>query len=229
MVILGDSIVAGWGLRPEESYPALLNGRLATLGWQVINAGYPGDTIVQGALRFARDVAAHQPDLLLLAFGLNDGCPVRTASDRWREQLLTSRRLGCERAWLRLPRRLPWRHREPLAGRPRTRPGLFGATLARLAQNGRRLGAQVCLLSLTPVDGPRLPWPAQCESYQRYQGIIARVAHRKSLSYLDLWAPGDPAFDRETMWVADGVHLNAAGARWLADRVHTHLVAEGML
>lgn len=229
MVILGDSIVAGWGLAPEESYPALLNRRLAPLGWQVINAGEPGETIVQGALRYDGDVAARQPDLLLLAFGLNDGCPVRNASDRWREQRLISRRLGCERSWLRLSRRLPWRHREPRPGRPRTRPAMFEGTLARLVRNSRRLGAEVCLLSLTPVDGPRLPWPGQWESYQRYQGIIARLARREGISYLNLWSDGEPAFDGDSMWVDDGVHLQAAGARWLADRVHAHLVAEGML
>jgi len=229
MVILGDSIVAGWGLRKEEGYPALLSRRLAPLGWQVINAGVPGETIVQGALRYDRDVATHQPNLVLLAFGLNDGCPVRNASDRWREQLLISRLLGCERAWLRLSRRLPWRHREPPPGRPRTRPALFKGTLARLARHSRRLGAKVCLLSLTPVDGLRLPWPGQWESYRRFQAIIAGVARREGLSCLDLWSDGEPAFDGDSMWVADGVHLQAAGARWLADRVHAHLVAEGML
>jgi len=229
MVILGDSIVAGWGLSPQESYPSLLQRRLAPQGWQVINAGVPGETIVQGALRYDRDVAARQPNLVLLAFGLNDGCPVRNASDRWREQLLISRLLGCERAWLRLSRRLPWRYREPRPGRPRTRPALFQSTLTRLARKSRRLGAEVCLLSLTPVDGPRLPWPSQWQSYRRFHEIIAGVARRERLSYLDLWTDGEPAFDGDTMWRADGVHLEAAGARWLADRVHAHLAAEGML
>ena len=31
------------------------------------------------------------------------------------------------------------------------------------------------------------------------------------------------------MLAPDGVHLTAAGVRWLANRVHTHLIAEGLV
>src|SRR5690349_18856531 len=53
IVAFGDSLTAGYGLSPEESYPSLLQKRLATDGfnYEVVQAGIPGDTSAGGVRR----------------------------------------------------------------------------------------------------------------------------------------------------------------------------------
>jgi len=74
LVILGDSLTAGLGLAANESYPALLQGRLDAQNYQVriLNAGVSGDTSAGGLRRL--DWALDQRTSgLLLALGGNDG------------------------------------------------------------------------------------------------------------------------------------------------------------
>lgn len=74
IVILGDSITAGYGVDPAESYPALLQQKIdaAKFPHQVVNAGVSGDTTSGGARRV--DWVLRQPvSVLVLALGGNDG------------------------------------------------------------------------------------------------------------------------------------------------------------
>lgn len=80
IVALGDSVTQGLAepdhFLHDQVYHAHLKRRLERqyplATFSVINAGADGQTAVDGLKRFDRDVAAHQPDLLLIAFGLND-------------------------------------------------------------------------------------------------------------------------------------------------------------
>ena len=89
VVALGDSITAGWPGPPGEAWPALIESRLRAaypdVAWQIINAGTPGDTAPMGYARFEREVAGHVPDVVFIAFGLNDCHRARHALDRWFE------------------------------------------------------------------------------------------------------------------------------------------------
>ncbi|WP_178860907.1 GDSL-type esterase/lipase family protein [Thiomicrorhabdus cannonii] len=69
IVAFGDSLTLGVGVKPEQSYPAVL-ARLS--GRKVINAGVSGETTAQGLERLAEVVAAHQPKLVILLEGGND-------------------------------------------------------------------------------------------------------------------------------------------------------------
>jgi len=74
IVILGDSIAAGYGLDPDESYPALLQKKVeaAKLPYLVVNAGLSGDTTAGGLRRI--DWILKQPiDILVIELGGNDG------------------------------------------------------------------------------------------------------------------------------------------------------------
>ena len=74
VVVLGDSITAGYGLKKEEAYPALLEKRAVAEGYkiEVVNAGLSGDTTRGGLRRIA--VLARRPiDILVIALGGNDG------------------------------------------------------------------------------------------------------------------------------------------------------------
>jgi acyl-CoA thioesterase-1 len=69
VVFFGDSITDGYGVHPEESFPALVGG---ALGVAFVNAGVPGDTMGAGLARMERDVLAHRPRVVVVEFGGND-------------------------------------------------------------------------------------------------------------------------------------------------------------
>lgn len=74
VVVLGDSIAAGYGLDPSEAFPALLQEKIdaAKLPFKVVNAGVSGDTTASGLRRI--DWILKQPlDVLILELGGNDG------------------------------------------------------------------------------------------------------------------------------------------------------------
>lgn len=76
VVALGDSLFAGYGLRPEQAYPVRLEAALRARGInaRVINAGVSGDTSADGLARLAFTLAnqPQRPDLVLLCLGGND-------------------------------------------------------------------------------------------------------------------------------------------------------------
>ena len=74
VLVLGDSITAGYGLKKEDAYPALIEKRAIAEGHKikVVNAGLSGDTTIGGVRRIA--VLARRPiDILVIALGGNDG------------------------------------------------------------------------------------------------------------------------------------------------------------
>jgi acyl-CoA thioesterase-1 len=74
IVAFGDSLTSGPGLRPEQTYPALLQARIAAEDgdYRVVNAGVSGDTSGEALRRF--DAAlVHETEIVVLAIGINDG------------------------------------------------------------------------------------------------------------------------------------------------------------
>lgn len=74
IVAFGDSLTAGFGAEPGNSYPDFLQKDLdqAGLRWRVVNAGVSGDTTTDGANRVG-EVLAYKPRIVILEFGGNDG------------------------------------------------------------------------------------------------------------------------------------------------------------
>ena len=74
IVAFGDSLTAGLGVSPDDSYPAQLQERLDQAGYhyRVINAGVSGDTTA-GGLRRLDWVLKSRPDIVILELGANDG------------------------------------------------------------------------------------------------------------------------------------------------------------
>jgi acyl-CoA thioesterase I len=73
IVAFGDSLTAGLGVAPEQSYPALLGARLQAEGYpyRVVNAGVSGDTTAGGVRRV--DWALRlKPEIVIVELGAND-------------------------------------------------------------------------------------------------------------------------------------------------------------
>ena len=74
ILFYGDSITAGYGLSPDEAYPALIQAKIdaAGLPWRVVNAGLSGETTAGGLRRL--DWILRQPvDIFVIELGGNDG------------------------------------------------------------------------------------------------------------------------------------------------------------
>ena len=74
IVVLGDSLAAGYGLDLSEAFPALLQKKVdeAGLKFSVVNAGLSGDTSA-GGLRRIDWLLKRRVDVLVLELGGNDG------------------------------------------------------------------------------------------------------------------------------------------------------------
>ncbi|KAA0943266.1 arylesterase [Pseudomonas sp. ANT_H14] len=75
VLIVGDSISAGFGLDTSKGWVALLEQRLKSEGFddKVVNASISGDTSAGGLARLPAALAEHKPDLVILELGGNDG------------------------------------------------------------------------------------------------------------------------------------------------------------
>jgi acyl-CoA thioesterase-1 len=74
ILFLGDSITAGYGLDPEQAFPALIQEKIDAKSWKfkVVNAGQSGDTSAGGLNRLDW-LLKNRIDILILELGANDG------------------------------------------------------------------------------------------------------------------------------------------------------------
>ncbi len=74
IVAFGDSLTAGYGLAPQESYPALLQKMIDADGfkYEVVNAGVSGDTSAGGVRRIDWSLDAGNVRFVILELGAND-------------------------------------------------------------------------------------------------------------------------------------------------------------
>ena len=74
VLAFGDSLTADYGVKDEESYPSKLQEKISSAGFphKVVNAGVSGDTTA-GGVRRIRWLMKHEPEIVILALGANDG------------------------------------------------------------------------------------------------------------------------------------------------------------
>ena len=74
ILFLGTSLTAGYGLQPDEAYPALIQRRLDSIGlqWRAVNGGLSGETSA-GALRRLDWLLQGPVRILVVETGANDG------------------------------------------------------------------------------------------------------------------------------------------------------------
>ncbi|MDD9155130.1 multifunctional acyl-CoA thioesterase I/protease I/lysophospholipase L1 [Aliivibrio sp. S4TY2] len=75
LLILGDSLSAGYNMPIEQSWPSLLPLQLEKLGkiTKVVNGSISGDTTGNGLDRLPTLLKQHQPNYVLIELGANDG------------------------------------------------------------------------------------------------------------------------------------------------------------
>lgn len=75
ILVLGDSLSAGYGIATEQGWVSLLARRLKDQGlpYRVVNASISGDTTAGGLSRLPAALEKHQPAIVLIELGANDG------------------------------------------------------------------------------------------------------------------------------------------------------------
>ncbi|MEQ8767347.1 MAG: SGNH/GDSL hydrolase family protein [Planctomycetota bacterium] len=103
---LGDSVTFGWGVSEASAYPraleTILRERYPHRDIEVLNFGVPGYSSEQVRRLIRHRLAAWQPDLVLVAVGVNDGAlyDEHTDADRHARLLETSRLPSLVTSWL---------------------------------------------------------------------------------------------------------------------------------
>jgi acyl-CoA thioesterase-1 len=96
VVVLGDSLSAGYGIEIREGWVNLLAQRIASegYGYQVINASVSGETTQGGLSRLPRVLQLHKPAIVIIELGGNDGLrglPLATSRENLRKAIELAR------------------------------------------------------------------------------------------------------------------------------------------
>jgi len=99
ILVLGDSLSAGLGVDYKQSWPLLVQEELNKAGYDytVINAGISGDTTSGGLSRLPKLISLHQPEILILELGGNDGLrgtPLSSVENNLRTMIELSNEAG---------------------------------------------------------------------------------------------------------------------------------------
>lgn len=71
VLVMGDSLSAAYGLRPEQGWVALADAKSARYAFH--NASISGETSAGGRSRIGAELARVQPDIVIIELGANDG------------------------------------------------------------------------------------------------------------------------------------------------------------
>ena len=166
ILVYGDSISAGYGMAVEQGWVNLLSGRLRQQGYgfQVVNASVSGETTTGGLARLPRALAAHDPRIVIIELGANDGLRgLPLATTRAALDALIALNLKQKRAVLLLGMRMP-----PNYGERYTQG--YAAMYATLAR--RRRVALVPFLLEGVADRPALMQADNLHPNERGQSVL---------------------------------------------------------
>lgn len=102
LLIMGDSLSAAYGVQTEQAWVALLRDRLKAAelsGWRVVNASISGETTDGGLRRLPDLLDRHQPDIVMIELGGNDGLrgfPPRVIRNNITRMIEQSQQAGAE-------------------------------------------------------------------------------------------------------------------------------------
>lgn len=120
LLVMGDSLSAAYGIDREQGWVSLLSERIdeRDLPWSVVNASVSGETTGGGLARLPRLLEDHDPQLVILQLGGNDGLrglPVSSIGENLEEMIELSLEAGAEvlLAGIRIPPNYGPRYTEP--------------------------------------------------------------------------------------------------------------------
>lgn len=100
ILVMGDSLSAAYNLPTSAGWVSLLEERLKKqTNWLVVNASISGETTSGGLTRLPGLLRQHQPDLVLLELGANDGLrglPPKLISNNLEKMLTLSQESGAK-------------------------------------------------------------------------------------------------------------------------------------
>lgn len=101
IMVWGDSLSAGYGLQADEAWPTLLQTRLEEEGFRhtVVNASVSGETSAGGRSRLPAALEQHEPDIVILELGANDGLrglPPKLLADNLDAMISAARKAGAQ-------------------------------------------------------------------------------------------------------------------------------------
>jgi len=101
IVVVGDSLSSGYGIATEQSWVSMLEDRLQAegYGYRIVNASIAGDTSSGGLSRLPRLLEKHDPQLVVIELGGNDGLrgqPVAALRDNLAKMIELSRESGAD-------------------------------------------------------------------------------------------------------------------------------------
>jgi acyl-CoA thioesterase-1 len=75
VLVLGDSLSAGYGLAASQGWVSLTARKMAAShpAWKVVNASVSGETTAGGAARIGGELKRHRPAVVVVELGANDG------------------------------------------------------------------------------------------------------------------------------------------------------------
>src|SRR5918994_3058390 len=101
VLVVGDSLSAGYGVAVDSTWVALLQKRLAAqgYGYRVVNASISGDTTGGARTRLPRALELHRPAVVILELGGNDGLrglPLRQVRGKFQFLIERSQAAGAQ-------------------------------------------------------------------------------------------------------------------------------------
>ncbi|MDD2744539.1 MAG: arylesterase [Rhodocyclaceae bacterium] len=110
ILVMGDSLSAGYGIRTDQAWPSLLDKQLSQKlpDYSVANLSISGETTAGGRSRLAPALKQHQPAIVILALGANDGLrglPLAQMRDNLKAMIQASQASGAKvlLAGIRIP------------------------------------------------------------------------------------------------------------------------------
>lgn len=220
VLMLGDSLTMGWGVREEDTVAVLLQQRLNQRGegrFEVINAGVGNYNTAMEVAAFEATGLATDPDIVVLNYFINDAEPTPSPTSTWlaRNSALLTFVIGridtLTRSWGAAP---DWRHyydalyAEDRPGWRQTRQML--ARFAGICRDRRLL----CLVANYPELRELAEYP-----FAHIERMVHDEVTGLGLPYLNL-LPALAGQVPSSLWVSlEDAHPNAAANVLIADRI----------
>jgi lysophospholipase L1-like esterase len=214
VVFVGDSCTFGLGVDDDQTFPALVQRRLA--GVECVNLGVPGYSAYQGRLLLSRLALDRPPEVVVIAFGFNDDKAWDARGDLEHAKLLAASRSGlgrCLRCVELLARVLPRVRGTPAPATSGPRPRLtdpeFQAELRAMIGWCRQRNATPLLVL----------WPHRSqfadEGLFPKQAALLEVAESERVAVVDLLAACRVSGGADLF--LDVIHANRRGCEAIAD------------